>query len=247
MNSLRILLVEDDPIAALDVEVLLSDLGYTLIATVDNGEAARKASFAEQPDLVILDIQLKGELTGLDVATLIAPLHIPIIFTTYHRDQATYEAASKAYSFGYLVKPFDKLTLQNSIEQAVKAIYSENVLDKTDATEWADNYLLKDRFLIKSNGIFHKVLVSDILYIKGDGNYSLIHTRERRFIVKISLKKMLEKLSPHEFVPSHKQYIVQLDKVDTVDTAFNQIAINTDSLPLGRHFKKEFLDRFQKI
>lgn len=246
MTSLRILLVEDDPSAALDVEMLIDELGYELIAKIDNGQQALHEIQAVQPDLVIMDIELKGKLSGLDIAKEIKHLEIPVIFTTSYRDKEVFESTKSTYSFGYLVKPFDRLTLQSAIEQVVRALYNEEVLLSGDEV-WKEDLLVRDCFLIKNQNLLHKVFLDDISYIQGEGNYCTLFAKGKKYVVKISLKKILNDLDLQRFAPVHKSYIVHLDKVDAIDVSTNKIIIDKDQLPLGRAFKQRLLERFKLL
>jgi DNA-binding LytR/AlgR family response regulator len=246
MDSLQIILVEDDPSAALHVEMLLSEMGYGLLHVINNGEQAVNVIVAEQPDLVIMDIGLQGKLSGLDVANEIQPFKIPLIFTTSFRDKETFDTAGKTYSFGYLVKPFDKLTLQSAIEQVIRAVYHQPGLDEKDQ-HWSEGLLVKDSFLIKHQNILYKVRLDDFLYIQGEGNYSTLFTKERKYVVKISLKKLLAELPAEKFSPVHKSYIVNVEKIEAIDVGLNKLIIGKESVPLGRNFKNSFFERFKTL
>ena len=245
MSKLQILLVEDNPSAALDAEMLIAEMGYELLATVDNATAALEKIYAHQPDLILLDIHLRGDATGLDIAREIKPLQIPIIFTTAIRDEQIFVEAKRMHSFGYLVKPFDKLTLQGAIESVVKTLFSGNYLSQQDA--WTEDVLMKNCLLIKQNNVLQKVNLEDILFIEGEGNYCTIYAKGKRFVLKMSLKKILEELDKERFMPVHKSHIVQLDKLESVDLANNLLTVGDKQVPLGKHFKARLMNRFKTL
>jgi PAS domain S-box-containing protein len=117
MSEARILIVEDEAVIALDLEQRLETLGYTVPAVVSSGEAALQEATEIQPDLVLMDIQLQGELSGTDAAAHISTrLKIPVIYLTGHVDEITVQEAQDTTPFGYLLKPVENHELQVSIE-----------------------------------------------------------------------------------------------------------------------------------
>lgn len=246
MHDLQILLIEDDPSAALDVEMVLDEMGIKLAAVKNNAEDAINYINSEQPDLVIVDLELEGEKTGLDVANEIRHLQVPLIFTTSYNDKQRFDAAKGTHSFGYLVKPFDKLSLQSALEQAIRTLFPEGGLEPP-SQENQEGRVLQDTILVKHVNIFYPIRLSDIHFVQGDGNYCFIHTISRRFLLKMSLRKLLDALPANEFSPVHKSFIVRLDKVEAIDVSSGKLTVGKEDLPLGRNFKNNFLDRFNLL
>ena len=248
MENLRVLIIEDNLSSALDEEMLIDELGYELAGVVDNGEEALLKIGVSEPDLILMDIDLKGKLTGLDIARLIKSKNIPIIFTTSFKDRETYAEAMQTNAYGYLVKPFNKLSLQSAIEMAVRSVYEKEIgIISKESSPWQTDLLLRDNFMIKQNGILQKVKISDIQFVHGEGNYCTLHTDKKRFVVKMSMKKILAKLEPHLFTHIHKSYLAQLNKIDSVDTLNNKVKIGRNDIPLGRNFKSDLLKRFDLL
>ena len=245
MGKFQILLVEDSPSFAFEVEMLIEELDYELLSTVDNAEGALAAINQFRPDLILMDIELKTKLTGLDVANFVKHLNIPIIFTTSFNDQETYKKAQESHFYGYLVKPFDRLSLQSAIENAVKRI-TLNTQEMNRQENLTADIANNNRLLIKQNGVLRKIDTNEILFIQGEGNYSTLITPGKRFVVKMSMKKLMESLKT-EIVPVHRSYCVRLDKVDGIDTKEDLIIIGEHKLPLGRRYKTAVLERFDLL
>ncbi len=118
--SAQILVVEDEQIIAKDIQRTLQGLGYTVPATVATGQAALDKTAELRPDLVLMDIQLRGEMDGIAAASTIRERwDIPVIYLTSHADSATLERAKIAEPFGYVLKPFDERDLHTTIEMAL--------------------------------------------------------------------------------------------------------------------------------
>ena len=114
--KMRVLIVEDEAIIALDLKYRLRRLGYEVVGCTDTGEDAIRYACAMQPDLVLMDIQLKGPIDGIQAACQIREnIDIPVIFTSAQNDLATEMQIAKArplFSMGFLSKPFADHTLQ---------------------------------------------------------------------------------------------------------------------------------------
>ena len=126
----RILIVEDEAITALDLKITLIDLGYEVIDTVDNGEDAIKIAVRENPDLTIMDIKLKGEMTGIDVSSKLAELDLPVIYLTANSDDATFSrAVANSSAYAFIPKPFDSKIMKHNIDFAINraGIESEKI------------------------------------------------------------------------------------------------------------------------
>ena len=120
MASARIVVVEDETIVAMDLAATLRRLGYDVPAIVDNGESAIEAASKHKPDLVLMDIRLKGAMDGIEAAKAIHDREeIPIIFLTAHGDTGTVERSMGSAPYGYLVKPYDEAELQRVITVAL--------------------------------------------------------------------------------------------------------------------------------
>jgi CheY-like chemotaxis protein len=116
----RILVVEDESIVAMDIADCLGSLGYEVVGTTDHGEDAINKATTLKPDLVIMDIMLKGAMDGISAAeTISTRLQIPVIFLTAHSDESTLQRAKVTAPYGYILKPFDAEDLRTSVEIAL--------------------------------------------------------------------------------------------------------------------------------
>ncbi|MBD2257881.1 ATP-binding protein [Pseudanabaena sp. FACHB-2040] len=126
MAGEKILVVEDERVVARDIEKRLKNLGYQVPASVASGEAALIKVAELQPDLVLMDIQLRGALDGIATAEQIrADFDIPVIYLTAFADEDTLQRAKASEPFGYIVKPFDEKDLHVTIEVAFRRRLAE--------------------------------------------------------------------------------------------------------------------------
>ncbi|MFP4654611.1 MAG: response regulator [Methanohalobium sp.] len=125
MENPKILVVEDENSVALDIKNRLTKLGYSVTDVTSTGEDAIKKAEENKPDLVLVDIILKGEIDGIEAARHIHDnLDIPIVYLTAYADDDLIERAKHTKPYGYILKPFQNKDLRSNIEIA---LYNNNV------------------------------------------------------------------------------------------------------------------------
>ena len=113
----KILIVEDEIIIALDLKIRLENLGYHILGIALNGEDAIKKIREKNPDLVLMDIQLNGDMDGIKVAQQIRnQYNIPFIYITGSHDNSLLDRAKQTNPIGFISKPFDETEIQNAID-----------------------------------------------------------------------------------------------------------------------------------
>lgn len=149
----RILIVEDEQLVALDIQRRLTQLGHEVVAICDRAEMALEAANTLSPELVLMDIHLKGDVDGISVAAQIREHYkIPIIFLTAHADEATVTQAKATHPFGYLIKPVQTKHLSTAIEIAFSWHQAETIMQKAlakerDLSEALQRALIKEKQL----------------------------------------------------------------------------------------------------
>lgn len=132
MAQSQILIVEDEGIVALELRNRLSSMGYQVTGVADTGEKAIKKASQLKPNLILMDIKLKGEIDGIMAAEQIrSALDVPIIYLTAYADEHTLERAKVTEPYGYVLKPFEEHELHIAIKMALYKHNAEAKL-KTD-------------------------------------------------------------------------------------------------------------------
>ena len=145
----RILVVEDQRLIAADIESTLKKLGYVVVDNVSSGEDAISKSDQMRPDLVLMDVRLRGEIDGIQAAEIIrVRFNVPVVYMTAYADEETIVRAKKTAPFGYLVKPFNERELRATIEVAFYA----HEMERTLAVERAERHAAEE-FKILVNGV----------------------------------------------------------------------------------------------
>jgi CheY-like chemotaxis protein len=121
MGKGKIAVVEDEGIVAMDIGKCLTSLGYEIAFISDSGEKALEELEHTKADLVLMDVELKGSMDGLETALIVKDKHnIPVIFLTAFEDDETLAKISKLSSIGFLVKPFEDEQLRSKVESVLK-------------------------------------------------------------------------------------------------------------------------------
>jgi PAS domain S-box-containing protein len=133
MMCARILVAEDESLIAEELHDRLERMGHKVVSVVSSGEEAVQGVDAAHPELVLMDIRLKGNLDGIDAAALIHEhADTPVIYLTAHSDDATIERAKLTRPFGYLLKPFEERDLRISIEMALHNAEMDKLLKESE-------------------------------------------------------------------------------------------------------------------
>ncbi|MHC1742546.1 MAG: response regulator [Syntrophobacteraceae bacterium] len=120
MSAVRILVVEDEAIVAMEIEQRLAFMGYQSAGTSMSGDEAVALTGQLRPDLVLMDIRLQGDMDGIQAAgEILSRFRVPVIFLTAYSEDATLERAKLAEPYGYIIKPFNDRELRSSIEIAL--------------------------------------------------------------------------------------------------------------------------------
>jgi PAS domain S-box-containing protein len=120
MEKAKILVVEDEGVVAADIEESLRRMGYSVVGAAASAVSAIRKAVETEPDLVLMDIKLKGPVDGVDAASeLHERLGIPVVYLTAHADAEILERAKKSSPLGYVLKPFDERSLRSAVEIAL--------------------------------------------------------------------------------------------------------------------------------
>ena len=233
-SNLSILIVEDDLSFALELEMLIESIGYTTLASVDNSEQAISLATAELPNLILMDIEIKGEKNGIQVAEELMHLNIPVLYITSFGEKDNYEFANRTNSVGFLVKPISNYSLRTAIELVIKSLQGED--------DTKSNFIDKNYLFFKKNKLYHKIAVHDILYIKSNGDYTTCKTHEEEFITSLPLKEYEELLIDFPFKRVHRGYLANMEKMTSFDYNSSILYINEVEIPVNRQVRQELLN-----
>ncbi len=242
-SKTRVLIVEDDMIIAANISLQLSKLGYEITGIESRGEEALIHSRLNTPDLVLMDINLKGSIDGIETAySMQTTTDIPIVYITANNDEATFEKAKKTHPFAFIPKPINMRALHRTLSLVEEQINKRN---KTGDEKEEIIEFLNDRIFIRHHGQMVKLLLDDILFLEADRNYCQIVTAKQSYLLTATLKVMQDKLPNSIFVRVHRSYIVNITRLDVV--AESHVEINRKVIPLSKSYKEALLKHLQTI
>lgn len=231
-RPLRVLIVDDEPLARQRIEDLLrKELRIEIAGQAEDGEAAVQMIRRLSPDLVFLDVHMPGR-SGLEVLEAIGPDAMPAtVFTTAYDSFAI--RAFELAAVDYLVKPFDDERFLQALKRARHAIELEEVARTTrqllsllhaepaagsppEESVAAQGGGWLERISVESRGQIRVVPVAKIDYITASGPYAELHVGDRTWAIREKMQALEEKLDPAVFFRIHRSAIVRLDRIDTL-------------------------------
>lgn len=257
-EKIKILIVEDESIVALDLATGLEKDGYQVIGMADHAEEAIHLFNTHEVDIILMDIHLAGLKDGIDtVADLMKIRQIPVIYLTAFTDPATIDRVKQTYPSAFLTKPYNICNVGIAIELALNnfAVLKEQQgqgrvihLEDTDGRRKEGSagketiLQMDDCIFVKHNYQFVKIRLSDILYVESDSNHINIFTGEKKFVLRLSLNQLFEKLLFKKLVRIHRSYVVNIDAIQSFTD--QEVLIGKRELPIGRNYKEDFLKHF---
>lgn len=233
MNKLRILVVEDEIVIAMDLQELLEELGYEVpvIATSYNEAIAELKNTTY--DLAMLDIQIEGEKSGIDIARYInIENNIPVIFLTSNTDKKTINEAVATKPSAYLVKPFNVHDLYSSIELAISNF-------EKDPEVVMESQKISDAIFIKNKHLFHKIKFEEIVYIQSQHVYIEIYTKNgSKHLLRNSLGEFINKL-PKNFFRTHRSFAINLNFLDAINSLV--VIVNNQTVPISKTHREALM------
>ena len=251
MAQTNVLVVEDESIVSKDIQHSLKKLGYNVVGAAATGEQAVKLAVETQPDIILMDIMLKGEMNGIEAATQIrSETNIPVIFLTAYADESTLNKAKVTQPYGYIIKPFKEIDSHTSIEMALYKHKKEaevlkerdllfNLVEGQGAT--------KDLLFVKSNSRLVKLKMSDIYYIEALKDYVVINTLNTRYTIHSTMKDIEAKLQDSDFLRVHRSFIVRIDKIVAIEQPNLILENDKKIIPIGGSYKDDLAKRLNLV
>jgi len=226
-KTLRVLIVEDEPLIAEDLAAMLAEQGHQVCGRAHRASDALGFVQHERPDLVLLDIRLNDVMDGVDVATHLEKERIPYLYVTSHTDLATMARIGSTKPQGFIRKPFDEDDLRTQI-----AVF----LARNGPIETPEHVLVRDK------GRIIRVPIADIVHAEADDNYTTLHTAERKYVLVSSLSAVEVKLGGKHLLRVHRKYAVDMRRVTGMDGHY--LLIGERRIPVGRTHLAEVQHQF---
>lgn len=209
--TLRVLIVDDEPLAVRRLEMGLAGMaGAEAVGSASNAEAAAHAVAALAPDVILLDIRMPG-LDGLRFVETLDPARMPaIIFVTAYSRFAV--DAFKVAAVDYLLKPVEFPRLAEALDRAREAIEVREARSRRPQPPTAAA-AFSDELWIQSRGARHRLAVEHIDWIQAERDYVRVHAAGRTHLIRRSIQTLERELDPAAFVRVHRSALIRLDQV----------------------------------
>jgi two-component system, LytTR family, response regulator LytT len=250
MTKLKVLVVEDESIIAKDIQQGLKKLGYAVPVTVDTGQKAIEEVGRSCPDLVLMDIMLAGDMSGIDSAKVIhEKYNIPVIFLTAYADDNTLIKAKISEPYGYIIKPFREKELQATIEMAVYKHErdSQTKRERDLFHSLVENKEARDSIFVRADFRLNKINFTDICFVEAMKDYVIINTVNNSFTTHATMKEMMRILPEKDFIRVQRGFIVRLDKIFSIKDPNLVIEGKMTVIPIGGLYRKALYSRLNMI
>ena len=246
-NLVKILVVEDEMIIGAKISMQLTTLGYEVTAILPRGEDVLNHVKENKPDIILLDINLKGKMDGIETALLLEQhFQIPVIYLTANADEVTFNRAKTTRPAAFIAKPFKQLDLQRAVELTISRMAGlDNSNITATVTRNEEPFILSDRIFVRHKEKMIKIMISDILYIEAERNYSRIFTLGKEYLLSVTLKTIEEKFQNNLFQRIHRSYFINLQHVDAV--AEDHVIIAQKAIPFSESMKLNLMQHIQKL
>lgn len=239
--KIRILIVEDDDLVRALLDVIISDLGHNIVASVDNALDALVAYSVHRPQVVISDIGIKGSIDGIELAKkLLQVRKCQLLFLTGNTNAETFNRAKKLAPLAFISKPIVRVELERTIDLAVE--HSNETIGFITESMPVEGCLYT-----RIGNKLKKIAIADIEYIEVDGKYSSISVAQRMVNCKISLKELQAKLPQKDFLQVNRSSVINLNCIEDIDMSKQMIKMPSAEISIGRNFKESLLNRLNLI
>ncbi|WP_299711477.1 LytTR family DNA-binding domain-containing protein [uncultured Tenacibaculum sp.] len=241
MDNVNVFIVEDNPVESEALVEVLEAHNYNVIGVAQNFKDAIATYLSRKDiDLVIIDIFLGEHPDGISFAETINSLKDtkrPFLFLTSSTDKELFERAKATMPFNYMVKPFNELELLFSIHLAMEKFYGQNDVFTSDDQ---DTIVSNDYLYIQKGKSLKKVLITEIIFIEVEGRYCNIITEKGKFVILISLTKVLQLLDPKLFSKASRNFVVNVSMIE-------EIFPNDNLIILSGGYKVTLSDKYKDI
>jgi len=252
-SPIKLLIVEDEFAVALDVQTRLEKLGFDVAGIASTFDEAISKTATENPDIVIMDINISGEKTGIDAAKVIwEKFDTPVVYLTGVNEPETVEEALSTMPMGYILKPFNDNTIRSQIMIAIQQKKSLHFLrEKVKHYENVMSSIVPDKsnneiLFIKDSKQIYQMPVKDIAYLEAMDNYTLLYTSSNeKYVMNGFLKDIIDKIADNGIVRIHRSYAIAKQHIKQIEE--NTVSIGSRILPISKSYRDSFYNSINAI
>lgn len=239
-----VLTIEDNLIVAEDLKDKLESLGYEVIGNFTDLDEVLAVLEASKVDLLIVDILLGQEKTGIDfVKEIYRNYHLPVVYLTANSESAMVKMAMETHPSAYLIKPFKLSEFVINIDLAIKNF--ERNKGARESLEYDGFRVVKDAIFIPVNQMHIRIKNEDIYAVEADGAYIKILTKEKRYQISSNLKNFIRQFTDPDFIRISRKHLVNVNYVEKING--NTIYLGSYEVQFSRFNRQEILRHFRIV
>jgi len=245
MKKIKILVFEDNKMDIAILEDSLVNENFEITGITCNLDDAIRLYQTLDFDIVIIDIFINNQPLGIRFAEIInaSPISKPFVFLTSSIDKSIFNMAKTVDPYNYLIKPFNRSELLFAIELSL-----ENFLQKESAFINQQPVFYNEAFFVKEGTSLVKIGLDEIKFITIDGSYCCIITQKGDFIIQTSLSRIMHELPKNMFLRSHRNFIVNIKKIEKIYLNDNLILMSSgEKILLSRRNKEDLFKKYKLL
>ena len=246
MQNKRILIVENDSDFQEFLVELLSNIGFNNVEIAGNYRDAINLFLKCPPNMALIDIDLRNGKSGIDVAaTFNSYQKIPFAFITSNYSDEEYERAKETGPIAFLNKELAELDLRQLIELGLRQAQITKNFDIANEIREEESLILNDEIFVRIGNLLKKIPLENIDWFGIDEKYAYLKFGKKQLPLNIYLKELAAIVPRDLFIRIHQSYIINIKKIESINTINNTVTIQNKELPIGRSFKKNFFKRIR--
>jgi len=240
VRNIKVLIVEDIWIVSEEIKEIMEASGFEVIGQAEDSKSAISILQETPADVVLMDIKIKGEIDGIELASKILETHFcAIIFLTAYLTPDLAERAKAIKPSAYIVKPFEEQNLQIAVELAF------NNMAKEDKSTKEESFIVLDHLFVRDGDRFKRLKLTDILFVNASGSYTKIVTKTGKYALTVNLKYFESKINDKHFIRIHRSHVVNLLHVEQYDNT--RVYIGDHSLAMSAAYKDNFMKSLRSM
>ncbi|HLT74768.1 MAG TPA: response regulator [Ohtaekwangia sp.] len=237
-ETISVMIVEDQLLVAEDIRLKLEKHGMHVTGLYVSGEEAIERLHDDNPDLVLMDINLAGKMDGVEAAELMQRSgRIPVVYLSELSDQDTFRRARKTMPESYLTKPFRETDLVHAIEIAFN-----NTRTRGNAVPEKRNDFV---FLRTDNQVFVKVRIDDILFLRAERAYCDVVCADKTYTLSNSMNQVAEQIGSSFLIRIHRSYMANVNHITGFDG--NVVRVGNHELQMSKEMKNDVMAQLRFI
>lgn len=248
MEQIQVLIVEDNQEQSEHLSQMLENHGFYIAGIATNFQEAVEMFHHKDFDIIIIDIFLNGRPEGISFAQFVdvhPEKHKPFIFLTSATSRDIFNRAKLTKPFAYLIKPYNELELIYAIENAIEKFYAQ---EDSFTAEEENAVISHEHLFIKKGKSLKKVRTNEIIFIEVEEKYCNILTEKEKFVILISLVKILELLDAAKFYRTHRNFIINILKIEEIIPKDNLVILEGNhKATLSGKYKDEIINQFRTL